>query len=153
MAELPVYTLADLEAQPAFDVASFTTDDAVDLGLLAVEVIRERSLDLAVRVALRGDVAFLAKLGTTGPDNDPWLEGKAATAERFGEPSLLVRRRREAEGRSGKIDPDEPVLRFAGGALPLRVTGEVVGTLTLSGQPDVVDHAVATETARRFLAR
>ena len=36
--------------------------------------------------------------------------------------------------------------------MPLRVCGQVVGTLTTSGEPDVVDHAVAAEAVRRYLA-
>lgn len=153
MADLPVFTLADLERQPPFDPAAFSTDDAVDLGMLAVGLTRERGVNLAVRIMLRADTVFLAKLGTTGPDNDEWLAGKSAVAERFGVPSLLVRRRREQEGQPGEIDEREPLLRYSGGSLPIRVGGELVGTLTVSGEPDVIDHEVASEAIRRFLAR
>lgn len=154
MDELPEYTAADLEREDAFDVPSFTNDDAVDLGLAAVEVIDERGLNLAVRVVLRGDVVFQAKLGTSGPDNDPWLAGKAAVAERFGEPSLLVRRRHEEAGTpfEERTDVDHDLLRAHGGSIPLRVDGELVGTITMSGEPDVVDHAAAAEAIRRYLA-
>jgi uncharacterized protein (UPF0303 family) len=37
--------------------------------------------------------------------------------------------------------------------MPIRVGGEVVGTITMSGEPDVVDHAAVAETVRRFLTR
>ena len=36
MTELPTFTVADLEAEPMLDLPTFTQDDAVDLGLLAV---------------------------------------------------------------------------------------------------------------------
>ena len=78
MSDLPVFTVADLEAQPALDVATFTNDDAVDLGLIAVALIRERGLSLAVRIVLHDDVVFQAKLGDTGPGNDEWLGGQGA---------------------------------------------------------------------------
>jgi len=154
MDELPEYTAADLEREDAFDVPSFTNDDAVDLGLAAVEVIDERGLSLAVRVVLRGDVVFQAKLGASGPGNDPWLAGKAAVAERFGEPSLLVRRRHEEAGTpfEERTDVDHDLLRAHGGSIPLRVDGELVGTITMSGEPDVVDPAAAAEAIRRYLA-
>ena len=42
MTELPTFTVADLEAEPVLDLPAFTQDDAVDLGLLAVTVVRER---------------------------------------------------------------------------------------------------------------
>jgi len=152
--ELPTFTVADLEAEPRLDLPAFTQDDAVDLGLLAVAVTRERGADLAVRVELGGRTVFLAMTGSTGAGNVPWLEGKARVVHRFGEPSLLVRRRHEAAGTpfEQRVDVDHDLLKAHGGSVPLRVDGEVVGTLTTSGEPDVVDHAVAAETVRRYLA-
>src|SRR5215207_1219888 len=144
MSELPVFTVSDLEAVDRFEPDSFVNDDAVALGLVAVSVIRKHGANLAVRIVLRGDVVFLAKLGTTGPGNDVWLAGKAAVAERFGEPSLLVRRRHEAAGTpfEDRDDVDHESLRAHGGAVPIFSGGEVIGTITMSGEPDVVDHAL-----------
>lgn len=152
MSELPVFTVADLEAVPPFDQSSFDNDDAVTLGLIAVEVVRHHRANLAVRIVLRGDAVFVAKLGSTGAGNDTWLAGKAAVAERFGEPSLLVRRRHEAAGTpfAERDDIDHDALRAHGGAVPIFVDGEVVGSITMSGEPDVVDHALVAETIRRF---
>jgi uncharacterized protein (UPF0303 family) len=152
MSELPVFTVADLEAVPPFDQTSFDNDDAVTLGLVAVDVVRHHRANLAVRIVLRGDAVFVAKLGSTGAGNDPWLAGKAAVAERFGEPSLLVRRRHEAAGTpfAEREDIDHDELRAHGGAVPIFVAGQVVGSITMSGEPDVVDHALVAETIRRF---
>lgn len=154
MTDLPVFSVPDLEAQPIIDVDAFDNDDAVDLGLIAVEVIRERALNLAVRIVLHGDVVFQAKLGTTGPGNDPWLAGKAAVVERFGEPSLLVKLRHLDAGApfEERRDVDHDALKAHGGSMPIRVNGEVVGTITTSGEPDVIDHATTAEAVRRFLA-
>lgn len=154
MPELPIFTAADIRAQPVIDLPAFSNDDAVDLGLIAVKLIRERDLSLAVRIVLRDDVVFQAKVKTTGPGNDPWLAGKAAVVERFGEPSLLVKRRHEeAETPFGeRTDVDHDVLKAHGGSMPIKVDGEVVGTITTSGEPDVVDHATTAEAVRRFLA-
>ena len=149
MTDLPVFTAADIDPAP-LDVAAFTNDDAVRLGESAVEVIRERGLNLAVRIVLRDDVVFVAKLGDTGPGNDPWLAGKAAVVARFGEPSLLVRRRHEEAGTPFE---DDDTFKAHGGSIPIRAGGEVVGSITTSGEPDVVDHDVAAEAVRRFLAR
>ena len=67
MSDLPVFTLEDLERMPRFELPSFDNDVAVSLGEVAVEVIRDRRLNLAVRIMVSGDVVFVAKLGTTGP--------------------------------------------------------------------------------------
>jgi len=154
MTDLPVFTVADLEAQPSIDLPSFGNDDAVELGLIAVEVIRERNLNLAVRIVLGGDTVFQAKLGTTGPGNDPWLVGKAAVVERFGEPSLLVKLRHLDAGApfEERTDVDHDALKAHGGSSPIRVNGDLVGSITTSGEPDVVDHATTAEAVRRFLA-
>lgn len=154
MSDLPVYTAADLETQPQLDVAEFTNDDAVRLGQLALDVIRENSWNLAVRILLRGDTVFLAKTGTTGPGNDPWLAGKAAVVDRFGDASLLVRRRHEEAGTpfEERDDIDHEALKAHGGSMPIRVDGVVVGSITTSGEPDVIDHTATAEAVRRFLA-
>jgi uncharacterized protein (UPF0303 family) len=155
MSELPEFTVADLEAQPALDVAAFTNDDAVDLGLLAVALIRERGLSLAVKIVLHDDIVFQAKLGETGPGNEEWLAGKARVVHRFGEPSLLVRRRHEEAGTpfEERDDVDHETFKAHGGSMPIRVGGELIGTITTSGEPDVVDHDVTSEAVRRFLVR
>jgi len=153
MSDLPVFTAADVAAQPVIDLPEFTNDDAVDLGLIAVALIRERSLSLAVRIVLRDDVVFLAKLAQTGAGNDEWLAGKAAVVARFDEPSLLVRRRHEEAGTpfEERDDVDHDTHKAHGGSMPIRVAGELVGTITTSGEPDVVDHDVTSEAVRRFL--
>lgn len=155
MAELPVFTVSDLEAQPVIDLPAFDNDDAVELGLIAVDLIRERDLNLCVRVVLGDDIVFQAKLKNTGAGNDPWLAGKAAVVTRFGEPSLLVKRRHEEAGTpfTDRSDVDHDMVKAHGGAMPIKVDGDVVGTITTSGEPDVVDHATTAEAVRRFLER
>jgi len=154
MRELPEFSIDDLEPLARLDLGIFTNEDAVDLGLCAVEIITERELDLAVDVVLDDYLVFRARLGSTGPGNDPWLAGKAAVAVHFEEPSLLVRRRLEASGQTVAdfgLDPD--VYRAHGGSVPLRAGGRVVGTITISGEPDVIDHQVASDAIRSFLDR
>jgi uncharacterized protein (UPF0303 family)/8-oxo-dGTP pyrophosphatase MutT (NUDIX family) len=151
----PTFTASEVQAQPVIDLPSFTNDDAVDLGLIAVALIRERRLNLAVRIVLHDDVVFQAKLSSTGPGNDQWLSGKAAVAARFGEPSLLVKLRHEEAGTpfTDRTDVDHDVLKAHGGSMPIKVNGDVVGTITTSGEPDTVDHTTTAEAVRRFLAR
>ncbi|CAN5374844.1 hypothetical protein BH09ACT4_BH09ACT4_17710 [soil metagenome] len=155
MSDLPVFTIADLEARPGLDVDAFSNDDAVDLGQLAVAVIREHGWNLAVKIVLRGDTVFVAKTGTTGAGNDPWLAGKALVVERFDEPSLLVKLRHQEAGTpfEDRDDVDHETFKAHGGSMPIRVAGELVGTITTSGEPDVVDHSATSEAVARFLAR
>jgi uncharacterized protein (UPF0303 family) len=155
--DLPVFTVEALEVAPVFDVVAFEKTDALDLGVLAAGLILDRGLDLAVDIVLGGDLVFRAKLGGTGPENDFWLAGKSAVAHYFGVPSLLVRRRHEAAGtRFEELDDpnvDHAVMRAHGGSIPLFVRGELVGTITVSGEPDVVDHQLAADALAAYLSR
>jgi uncharacterized protein (UPF0303 family) len=151
---IPEYTVADLERWNAVEFPSLSKDEAVALGMTAVEVIREWELSLAVDIVLGDDLVFRAKLGDTGPGNDPWLAGKAAVATRFGEPSLLVKARHLAAGTEfTDLDLDHERFKAHGGSIPLRVDGAIVGTLTTSGEPDAVDHEAAAEAIDRYLGR
>lgn len=150
---IPHYTVADLEYLNDIQFDSFTTDDAVDLGLTAVEVIREWDLSLAVDILMGEYLVFRARLKETGPGNDPWLEGKARTVRRFGEASYLVKLRHLEAGTpfEERDDVDHEAFKAHGGSIPIKVAGEVVATLTVSGEPQEIDHEVAAEALRRFL--
>lgn len=150
---IPEYTVADLERLNAVEFPSMTNDDAVALGLVAIGVIREWDLSLAVDIVLDGDLVFRAKLKSTGAGNDPWLAGKAAVANHYGEPSLLVKARHLAAGTSFEDEPgiDHETMKAHGGSIPLRVDGAIVGTLTMSGEPDGTDHEAAVESIDRYL--
>lgn len=149
---IPEYTVADLERLNAIEFPSLTNDEAVDLGLVAVAVIREWDLSLAVDIVIGDDLVFRAKLKGTGAGNDPWLAGKAAVATHFGEPSLLVKARHlDAGTEFTDLDLDHETMKAHGGSIPLRVGGKVVGTLTMSGEPDGTDHEAAAEAIERYL--
>jgi uncharacterized protein (UPF0303 family) len=152
MTTLPAYTVARLQAESPFALDSFCRDDAITLGLLAVADIREYGWNLAVRVVYEQSEVFIARLGSTGPDNDIWLAGKAAVAERFRESSLLVRRRHDENGEpfDTRNDIDHDAYKAYGGSIPILVGGTVVGTLTTSGEEDVIDHQAATTIATHF---
>lgn len=150
---LPEFTIDELEQLNHLRLARLTNEDAVELGLVAVGIVRQRELDLAVDIRIDGHLAFRAQLGATGAQNDEWLVGKAAVAMHFGEPSMLVRMRYRLLGRDVAADfPDRSDFRAHGGAIPLRVGDSVAGTITMSGEPDVIDHQTAADALRAFLA-
>jgi uncharacterized protein (UPF0303 family) len=149
----PDYTLEDLENEPRVDLEHFTKEDAFALGTIAAGVILEWGVSLAVDIVIGDDLVYRAKLGKTNKGNDEWLAGKAAVATHFGESSLLVRLRHEAgDTPFTDLDLDHDTMKAHGGSIPLRVQGEIVGTITMSGEPDVVDHETCTEAVTRYLA-
>lgn len=150
--QLPEYTVEALEAEGRIVLPQFAKEDALQLGTLAATVIRESGRNLAVDIVIDGDLVYRAKLGTTGPGNDEWLAGKAAVAGHFAASSLLVRRRQEATGIPfTDLDLDHSALKAHGGSVPLFVGERLVGTITMSGEPDVIDHQTVMLAITRYL--
>lgn len=50
-------------------------------------------------------------------------------------------------------DVDHDAVKAYGGSIPLKAAGEIVGTITMSGEADAVDHEAAAEALARYLAR
>jgi uncharacterized protein (UPF0303 family) len=148
---IPGYTLEQLETTGRVNLERFTNEDAFALGTIATAVIVEWEVNLAVDIVVDGYLAYRARLGTTGIGNDPWLAGKAAVASHYGVSSLLVKVRQEATGIPFTDLPhDHDLMRAHGGSIPIYVNDTVTATITMSGEPDVVDHEAATEALRRY---
>ncbi|WP_172384383.1 heme-degrading domain-containing protein [Streptomyces sp. MNP-20] len=133
----------------------FTHEDAWALGCLLVELARERGAPVAIDIRRGGQQLFHAALPGSTPDNDAWIDRKRRVVERYGCSSYLVGGRFRAKGTtfedSSRLDPD----RYAahGGAFPIGVEGVgVVGVVTVSGLPQVADHALVVEALERFTA-
>lgn len=152
MMEKPDPAIHVVERAETITFPSMDNDTAVRLGETAVAVIREAGLNLAVEIVLGDDVVFRAKLGNTGTDNDYWLAAKAATARFFGTSSLLARLRLEADGSvlADVAGEQAGSMALYGGSVPIRADGRLVGTITLSGEPDVVDHETTVAAIERF---
>ncbi|MFC9157669.1 heme-degrading domain-containing protein [Streptomyces bauhiniae] len=148
-------SVADLEAQEQRLVfRTFTHDDAWALGSLLVELGRERQAPIAVDIHRAGQQLFHAALPGSTPDNDAWIARKRRVVERYGSASYLVGSRFRAKGTtfedSSRLDPD----RYAahGGSFPITVKGVgVIGSVTVSGLPQIEDHRLVVEALERFL--
>jgi uncharacterized protein (UPF0303 family) len=138
-----IAALEALENELVFD--SFDQGDAWRLGSAAVDIIHENGYVLAVEVVLGGRVVFKVALNGVSQDTDPWLKGKAAAALLFESSTYRVRLRKDLD--PSVVDGiDEDLYRTHGGSVPIRVRDRgIVGTITVSGEPDTVDHAVAID--------
>ncbi|MEY2243638.1 heme-degrading domain-containing protein [Streptomyces sp. SAS_267] len=148
--------IADLEEQERrLTLQRFTHDDAWALGTLLVELAREREAPVAIDIRRGGQQLFHAALPGSTPDNDAWIDRKRRVVERYGCSSLLVGSRFRAKGTtfedSSRLDPDTYAAH--GGAFPIAVTGAgVIGTVVVSGLPQVEDHKMVVEALEKFLA-
>ncbi|MFJ2216962.1 heme-degrading domain-containing protein [Streptomyces sp. NPDC101062] len=147
-------TVAELEAQEArLTLPHFTYDDAWALGTLLVELARARSAPVAIDIRRGAQQLFHCALPGATADNDAWIDRKRRVVERYGAASLLVGARFRAKGttfeESSRLDPD----RYAahGGSFPIAVEGAgVIGTVTVSGLPQVEDHALVVEALEKL---
>ncbi|MFK4064872.1 heme-degrading domain-containing protein [Streptomyces sp. NPDC029674] len=146
----------ELEAQERrLVLPHFTYDDAWALGTLLVELARERGAPVAIDIRRGGQQLFHAALPGSTPDNDAWIDRKRRVVERYHCSSYLVGSRFRAKGTtfedSSRLDPD--VYAAHGGAFPIAVEGAgVVGTVVVSGLPQVEDHALVVSALERFVA-
>jgi uncharacterized protein (UPF0303 family) len=132
----------------------FDHDTAWALGLALIEAARAVGAPLAIDIRRNGHQLFHAALHGTSPDNDAWLRRKTRVVDRFGHSSLYVGERARQEGTTFeeqmRLHPD----RYAahGGAFPITVRGVgVVGTVAVSGLPQLEDHAFVVRVLSEFL--
>lgn len=150
-------SLEELEAQERRLVfRQFTNEDAWALGCLLVEMARERQAPFAIDIHRGSQQLFHAAMPGSTPDYDAWINRKRRVVERYGSASYLVGARFRAEGssfeESSRLDPDEYAAH--GGSFPITVEGVgVVGTVTVSGLPQLQDHRFVVEALEEFLGK
>jgi uncharacterized protein (UPF0303 family) len=149
-------TMAELVAQERRLVFTrFDNDDAWRLGCLLVELARERGAAVTVDVRRGEQQLFHCALPGTSADNDAWIERKIRVVRRYGSSSYLVGQRFRDQGTSfeerSRLDPD--LFAAHGGAFPVLVAGVgLVGTVAVSGLPQLEDHLLVVEALEAFLA-
>jgi uncharacterized protein (UPF0303 family) len=132
----------------------FSMDDALNLGLLLVELGKEDQLPIAIDITKGEQVLFHVALPGATPDNEHWIRAKQRTAARYEVPSLLVGLRGRLRG--GRIEDQDwfDQSRYAahGGSFPVYVTGVgAVAAVTVSGLPQVEDHNMVVRALREVL--
>ena len=126
------------------------------LGRRMADAASERSLPIIIHIRSGERLVFAAALPGSTASNDEWATRKARVAQHFEQSSLLVRLRHERDGEDVNVRHRLPPERFAahGGAFPLRVADVgVIGTVVVSGLPQVEDHAFVVEQITKHLDR
>jgi uncharacterized protein (UPF0303 family) len=145
--------LAEQEERLVFD--RFDHDTAWRLGSRLREAAQAAGLPVVISISRGGQRLFHAALPGTAPDNDTWVERKSAVVLRFGHSSLFMGTAARADGTTFEARFGLPVTEYAahGGSFPVTVRGAgIVGTVTVSGLPQVEDHAFLVEQLDAFLA-
>lgn len=133
----------------------FDHDDAWRLGSDLAIACRKDRLPVAICIHLGEQRVFHAGLPGSSADNDRWAERKSRIVRHFGQSSLEVSQRYVGDG-----DPMAFLAAFAlpaeqyfpaGGAVPIRVRGALVGVLAVSGLDSHDDHDLAVTALRGLL--
>lgn len=133
---------------------SFDEGDAWALGRALVQMAQEDALGVVINIRTPERTLFHAALPGSAPLNDLWARRKSNTAFVFGKSSLEVgcthREKGQDLSRHGLASSD---YADAGGAVPVIVAGVgVVAVVTVSGLPQLEDHAMVVAAMRAHLA-
>lgn len=148
--------LDEVEAQEArlvFD--HFDEDTAWALGTALRDAALAAGLPVAISIRRNGQRLFHAALPGSSADNDGWLDRKCAVVDRYGRSSLRVGEQFRVDGGSFDADSRLDTSAYAahGGAFPILVRGTgCVGTVAVSGLPQLEDHQLVVVTLEAFLA-
>ena len=141
--------------QRSLALATFNYDFVWALGSRMREAALAQGAPVAIEIYHGTDVVFATLMPGATVDNFDWTRRKCAVAHRFHRSSLSVRLEAEEKGYDFnarfRLPPGDFVA--SGGGVPLILAGgTLVGSIGVSGLPDVQDHRLATECLAALLA-
>ena len=137
--------------EEALVLPSLTNNDAIEIGLIAVSIGRERSLPVSFEVRIGEWTIFHAALDGAKTEHDWWIARKARVVNLKHHATIYERvlaEEREIDWHKENNVEDE-THAIHGGGLPLMFKG----VLLVSGLPQVEDHLLGVEILTEFLAR
>ena len=144
-----------LHQEQELRLPSLMNKEAIEIGQLASELGRERKLPIAIEVRIGDWIVYHASLPGSSPENDRWIERKAAVVELKQHSTMYERIFAEERGvdwhKENNLKDETHAIH--GGALPLITDEGFKGILIISGLPQVEDHLFAVEVLTEFLAR
>jgi uncharacterized protein (UPF0303 family) len=136
---------------------SFDFETAWLLGSQMRSAALEAEMPVAMAIRLHGQRLFHAALPGSSANNDLWLARKCAVVDLFGHSSYYVGSLTRSEGKEDfnvahRLDPASYAAH--GGAFPILIRGTgCVGTVAVSGLPQVEDHRFVVDQLEKFLTR
>ncbi len=134
---------------------TFTSDDALSIGLMLIERAKQQGICYAIHISLNKRELFHFSVEGAPPDWDRWTRRKENTVYNFFASSYrvtleLTERQESLCPRYGLSDYDYVL---SGGSFPITIQGVgVVGAITLSGMPEEEDHQCIVTTLSSYLS-
>jgi len=128
---------------------------AGEIGLALVARAEAEALPVAIDVTRTGQCLFHAALEGAVPDNAEWIRRKNRVVNRFRHSSLYMGALCRISGTTLEEKFLLPPNLYAahGGAFPITLDGSgVIGTVTVSGLPQIDDHELVVSVLEGFMA-
>lgn len=144
--------LSEQEATLTF--SHFDHATAWELGTALKTAAEQRRLSIAIEIQLAGQTLFYYAMPGTTPDIADWVRRKRNVVNHFHKSSYAIglrlqQRQATLEERYGLSVRDYSV---HGGAFPVNLAGiGCIGTLSISGSPQLEDHNLLVGTLAHFL--
>ena len=148
-------SVAELAAEEDdLQFASFTNDDAWELGTALVEGARRQGAPVAIDISRNSHTLFHVALPGATPDNDSWIARKQRVVQRFGHSTLYMRQVFVERGTTFEealgLDPQRYAAHGGGFPVVVRSVGPV-GVVVVSGLPQLEDHRMVVAALRAHL--
>jgi uncharacterized protein (UPF0303 family) len=143
-----------LEQEKRLVFPEFGIDLALKIGAELTRLGKEESLAIAFDVTRNGQCLFHCALEGATADNAAWILRKNRVVNRFGHSSLYMGAHCRLSGKSIEEKYYLPSNEYAdhGGAFPITLKGSgIIGTVTVSGLPQIDDHELVVSVLEQFL--
>ncbi len=156
MGKLDVKMKEILETEKTLVFDSFTSQDALNLGMMLIEKGKKAYKPIAINISVNRRCLFHFSFDGALPDNDNWIQRKENIVYRFFKSSYFMELKLENEGKTVEEKYGTSLSELApfGGSVPIAVdkTG-VVGAITVSGLSPEDDHALVVKCVEDFLSK
>jgi uncharacterized protein (UPF0303 family) len=151
------FTAAALLAeQQLLSIASLSNMEAIEIGQIATAIGIEERLPIAIQVRLGDWIIYHTSLPGSSTENDWWLARKARVVKLKQHSTLFEQVSAKERGvdwheENNLLDETHAI---HGGGLPLISKDKgFVGSLLISGLPQIEDHLLGVRVLTEFLAR
>jgi uncharacterized protein (UPF0303 family) len=130
--------------------------DCIEIGQIATELATSQSLPIAIQVRLGDWIVYHASLPGSTPENDWWIGRKARVVNLKQHSTMYERVLAQEQGidwhkENNLLDETHAI---HGGGLALKTKDQgFLGTLLISGLPQIEDHLFGVSVLTEFLAR
>ncbi len=133
---------------------AFKNEDALKLGMLMVDEIKARGIELAVCIRkVNGNIIFQYATEGTNLNNQRWMQRKFNTVCYMETSSLLAAVMSDITGEKVATHGlSETEYKFVGGGFPVRIKGSgITMVITVSNLPHEEDHGFIVDCVSKYL--